>query len=277
MPRISTFFCCFMLLSGCSALNLTSGQANTSPVEIEAEIKKYQSCRSIADVDQRLDELLKVPDGQRQAERLIQGWGKHGSWYDLAVVKLWWERWPPEEEGGKNRFSQRRLFDLTQSVLAASPELAGQVFWYFQWSKRVPDFSGLMLDLEPRFVCDYNGDGWVKYRLVLLYAGVASGLPTEQNSGESATRANWENLIGDWLDQKTLILGQRPFLRYDHELGRWVVDQEAKKSNRYLTPDEQKASPRPTPLPNWDSEIIPPRPIHEPEREEEITLLGIPD
>ena len=251
-----------ILLSGCSSLNLSRNLTETSAAERDAEIKKFQASRSIADVDQRLDELLEAKDGQQQAERLIQGWGKHGSWYDLAVVKLWWERWPREEENGKKRFDQRRLFDVTKTVLATDSQLASQVFWYFQWSTRVPDFAAMMHDLEPRIVCDYNGDGWVKYRLVLLYAGVASGIPTEIEVGESAARANWDNLIGDWLEQKALILGQRPFLRYDHGLGRWIVDREAKRANRYLTAEEQQASPRPTPLPNWDSEIIRPRPVH---------------
>lgn len=266
-----------ILLSGCSSLNLSRNLTETSAAERDAEIKKFQASRSIADIDRRLDELLEAKDGQKQAERLIEGWGKHGCWYDLAVVKLWWERWPRDDENGKERFDQRRLFDLTQTVLAKKPELACQVFWYFQWSTRVPDFAGMMHDLEPRFVCDYNGDHWVKYRLVLLYAGVASGLPMEMEVGVSAARANWDNLIGNWLDQKALILGQRPFLRYDHELGRWIVDREAKQANRYLAADEQQASLRPTPLPNWDSEIIPPRPVHEPESDQGTELLGIPD
>jgi hypothetical protein len=30
---------------------------------------------------------------------------------------------------------------------------------------------------------------------------------------------------------------------------------------RYLTADEQEATPPSTPLPNWDSEILPSRPV----------------
>ncbi len=258
-------------------MNLTSEANRTSPTEIDSEVKAYQSCRSIAEVEQRLDELLKAPDGQEQAERLIQGWGQHGSWYDLAVVKLFWERSLPEVDGKKKRFNHRRLFEVTKSVLVKHSELACQVFWYYQWSSGVPDFAGMMHDLEPHWVCDRRVDDWVKFRLVLFYAGVASGLPIELSVGESAARAGFDSLMRDWFDQQAIILGQRPFLRYDHDLGRWVVDLDAKQANRYLTPAEQKASPRSTPLPNWDSEIIPPQPIHESVGEEEVELLGIPD
>lgn len=264
------------LVCGCSVIELSPTSLKVSPTERVAEIRQFQSSRSIADVDRKLHELLAAPDAQAQAERLIEGWGKHGSWYDLAVVKLWLERWPQEEKDGKQRFDHHRLFDAAQRSLTSHPSTACQVFWYYQWTNGVRDFAAMMDYLEPRWVCDYNSDSWVDYRMILICAGIASGLPLEWEAGESARRANFDRLRQDWWEQKLLVLSQRPFLRYDDELGRWVVDQEAKKANRYLTPDEQRASERPAPLPDWDSEIVPPRPVRVELEDEQEELLGIP-
>ena len=266
------------LVCGCSVIDLSPTSLKVSPTERVAEIRHFQSSRSIADVDRKLDELLAATDAQAQAERLIEGWGKHGSWSDLAVVKLWLERSPGwrEEKDGKKRFDHHRLFDAAQKALASHPTIASQVYWYHQWSNGVPDLAVLMHNFE-NFSGGCLSDSWTDYRMILICAGIASGLPFECEAGGSARRANFDKLRQDWWEQKLLILSQRPFLRYDDELGRWVVDQEAKKANRYLTPDEQRASERPTPLPDWDSEIVPPRPVRvELENEQEEELLGIP-
>lgn len=264
------------LVCGCNVIELSPTSLKVSPTERVAEIRHFQSSRSIADVDRKLDELLAAPDGQARTERLIEGWGKHGSWYDLAVVKLWLERRPLKEKDGKERFDHHRLFDAGQKALASHPSIACQVFWYYQWSNGVPDLA-LWMDHLERFSGGCLDSSWGDYRMILICAGIASGLPFETQAGGSVRRATFDRLQENWWEQKFLILSQRPFLRYDHELGRWVVDQEAKNANRYLTPDEQRASERPTPLPDWHSEIVPPRPVRvELDDEQEEELLGIP-
>ena len=54
---------------------------------------------------------------------------------------------------------------------------------------------------------------------------------------------SFETLSRDRLLINGFITSQRPFLRYDRELGRYVVDREAKEQNRYLSQEEQVALP----------------------------------
>lgn len=276
MPTASKYLCCILLLSGCSVLNLNGHGETAARAKLSDEIAEFANVRSVEEIDRRLKELCAAADAQYRAEVLIEGWGKHGSWYDLAVVRFLWERWPQKLENDIEKFDSRRLFETTKTVLNSESELVCQVFWYFQWSTRVPDFVGMMHDLEPKFTLGCRNTKWDYYWMMLLYAGVASGLPLEYGPGDSVWRADWDELPRNFFDQKQLILAQRPFLRYDHELGRWIVDQDAKQTNRYLTSEEQRASPRPTPLPNWDSAVIPTRPIHE-QADEEVKLLAIPE
>ena len=277
MPAASKLLCCVLLLSGCSVINLQGRGESVARVKLSHEIAEFANVRSVEEIDRRLNELCSATDAQQRAELLIEGWGQHGSWYDLVVVKFLWDRWPQKMDNDDGKSDPRRLFETTKTVLNSKPELVCQIFWYFQWSTRVPDFAGMMHDMEPKFTLGCRNTKWDYYWMMLLYAGVASGLPLEYSAGDSAWRADWDGLPGNFFEQKQLILGQRPFLRYDHELGRWIVDQDAKKANRYLTPEEQQASLRPTPLPNWSSDVIPPRPIHEPEVKGEVKLLGIPE
>ncbi|TXT21975.1 MAG: hypothetical protein FD138_3871 [Planctomycetota bacterium] len=278
MPTASKLLCCVLLLSGCSALNHRNAEA--ARARQVNEIAKFANVRTIEELDRRLNALCDTDDAQQKVELLIEGWGQHGSWYDLAVVKFFVEQFPSAY--GRNgrdceRFDLQRLFNVTDEVLRKHPEFVFQLFWYEQWKSGPEDFSRLMQRIEPpamRGCVRLRGE---EYALALWLAGVVEGLPFERQPGGLILEVRWDNLELDEAHLRQAILAQRPFLRYDHELGRWIVDQEAKKGNRYLTPAEQQASPRPIPLPNWDSDVIPPRPIHEPESKEEVKLLGIPD
>ena len=280
MPAASKLLCCVLLLSGCSVLNLNERSITLARTKLANEIAEFANLRTIEELDRRLNALCEVVDAQQRAELLIEGWGQHGSWYDLAVVKFFVEQFPSAY--GRNRqdverFDLQRLFNTTERVLRNHPEFVFQLSWYEQWKSGPEDFSRLMQRVEPprmRGCVRLRGE---EYARALWLAGIVEGFPSERQPGGLILEVRWGNLELDEGHLRHAILAQRPFLRYDHELGRWIVDQDAKKANRYLTPEEQQASLRPTPLPNWSSDVIPPRPIHEPEVKGEVKLLGIPE
>jgi len=249
-------------LTGCTLINpiqLSWKTAATSRDQLSVQVeKRFTSCRSLKEVKERLARLDQSRDAQQQAEVLISGWGKHGDWYDLAVVEFLLEHWPSaygrDSEFGPDweRYDSHRLFDVTQRVLNSQPDLVYQVFWYRQWKNGLCDFPRLMRDLEtPRSSCvTIDGD---QYPWLLFSAGIASGLPADVFSLGLMSGVDFETLELNRRLINGYVTSQRPFLRYDHELGRYVVDQAAKDENRYLSPDEQEASPRQTPLPGWSS------------------------
>ena len=280
MPTASKLLCCVLLLSGCSVLNLNERSTALARTKLADEIAEFANLRKIEELDRRLNALCEVDDAQQRAELLIEGWGRHGSWYDLAVVKFFVEHFPSAYGHGRRdpeRFDLQRLFNTTDQVLRKHPEFVFQLFWYEQWKSGPNDFARLMRQIEPPLMCGCVRLPGEEYARALWLAGVVEGLPFERQPGGLILAVRWDNLYVDEVHLRQNILAQRPFLKYDHELGRWIVDQEAKRANRYLAPEEQQASPRLTPLPNWDSDVIPPRPIHEPEVEGEAKLIEIPD
>lgn len=251
-----------LLLTGCTLINrgeFTWPSSASSRAELSAHAEEqFTTCRSIEDVKQRLARLDQSRDAQQQAEVLISGWGRHGDWYDLAVVEFLLEHWPSaygrESKYGPDseRYDSRRLFDVTQAVLNSRPDLVYQVFWYRQWKSGLCDFPSLMRDLETKCLQSVRieGDG---YPMLLFTAGIASGRPADMFSWGLLSGVDFEKLELNRLLINGYVTSQRPFLRYDHKLGRYVVDKVAKDENRYLSPEEQVASPRPTPLPGWSS------------------------
>ena len=193
----------------------------------------------------------------------LAGWGRHGDWYDVAVVEFLLSYWPSaygKDSSGRpdwERYDARRLFDVTEEAVWSNPELVYQVFWYHQWKSKPCGFSLLMRHLDTTSQPDVHLDGEM-YPIILLAAGIASGLPAEGVDGTLMGSVSFETLSRDRLLINGFITSQRPFLRYDRELGRYVVDREAKEQNRYLSQEEQVALPRPTPLPGWRFGPVPP-------------------
>ncbi len=280
MSAVLRIVCGVMLLAGCSTLNFSERYAAKVRASLAGEIKEFANLRTTEELDRRLHSLREFDDAQLRFELLIEGWGKHGSWYDLAVVKFFADQFPSaygNDRRDSELFNMERLFNVTNKVLREHPEFVVQIFWYEQWKSGSDGFARLMQRIEPpsmRGCVRLKGE---EYASALWLAGIVEGLPFERQPGALILQVRWDHLIPDEVCLRQTILSQRPFLRFDSEKGRFVVDQEAKRANRYLTADEQQTSPRPTPLPNWDSEIIPPRPVHEPESDQDVELLGIPD
>jgi hypothetical protein len=111
-----------------------------------------------------------------------------------------------------------------------------------------------MRDLEPPLMGQCVSTEGEFYPWILMEAGIASGTPGEWFGGSLASNLNYETLETDRVLINSFVASQRPFLKYDHNLGRYIVDKAAKDENRYLTQEDQTASPRPTPLPNWSTD-----------------------
>ncbi len=127
MPATSKLLCCVLLLSGCSVMNLKGRSEVATRAKLADEIVEFANIRSVEEIDRRLDELCSTADAQQRAELLIEGWGKHGSWYDLAVVKFLWDRWSQKMDGDDEKSDPRRLFETTKTVLNSKPELVCQL------------------------------------------------------------------------------------------------------------------------------------------------------
>lgn len=245
---------------GCSfsELSFLDVQISAPPRAISKLVQDdFAACRSLEDVQRLLQEMEDSREAQLWAEALLSGWGQHGNWYDVAVVEFLLKHWPsaygdhPKFGSDSERFDTRRLFEITQHVLRENPELVYQVFWYLQWERGPLDFFALMRDLEPGWMGQCVSIEGEEYPWILMEAGIASGVPGEWIDGSLAGELNFDSLGTGRALINGYIASQRPFLRYDHELGRYVVDKDAKAENRYLTPADQVASPRKTPLPDW--------------------------
>ncbi len=229
-----------------------SQQAGSAAIQTE-----FAACRSLDEVRNLLQELKDAPNAQLRAEALLSGWGQRGNWYDVAVVEFLIKHWPsaygdhPKFGPDHERFDTRRLFDITQRVVRENPELVYQVFWYIQWERGPLDFAALMRDLEPGLMGQCVSIEGEEYPWILMEAGIASGVPGAWFDGSLVGSLDFDSLATGRALINGYVASQRPFLRYDHKLGRYVLDKAAKAENHYLTPENQKASPRLTPLPNW--------------------------
>ena len=131
MPAATKLLCCLLLLSGCSVLNLNRRGDAVARVKLADAIADFANIRSVEELDSRLNVLCEADDAQQRAELLIEGWGQHGSWFDLAVVKFFVEQFPSAYGRGRRdceRFDMQRLFNSANQVLSKHPEFVFQVF-----------------------------------------------------------------------------------------------------------------------------------------------------
>jgi len=224
------------------------------PVETVQKLPKaipsIQNARSIAEIDHALEKITHSEDAQTKVEMLLNGWGRFGDWYDLAVVKYLWEYWPSAY--GDSNADSERLIPIVKSRIADRPELNRQVYWYTQWKYGVWNFSRLCKHIANTTTSCVTIGG-EEFPRILFIAGVT-------NEPDKVLLADWDNLFAHWHFSSLQFLALRPFLRYDDQLGYYVIDADANKEQRYLEPSMQQATPRQKPLPDWSQPIVPTSP-----------------
>ena len=208
-----------------------------------SQIDRLADVRSVTEIDSILDGLIPTRHGQANVERLLDGWGRHGSWYDLAVVHYLWDHWPSAYERW-DKIEAAPLMPIVTARVRENPHLLRQVFWYATWKSSRLEFADLCR------LCQHAGSGCIyvagqEFRLMLLIGGAMS---------------EPELIDYDWTISRLYFLSKRPFLRFDRDCGVYAVDVEAEREGRYLNADEQQSEVPATPLPNWDSDVVPERP-----------------
>ncbi len=241
-----------LMTGGCSGIG-------ESPLSVAAPqaadvvlIDSLAHARSIEDIDARMDALL-AQSSEANAEALLHGWGRHGSWYDLAVVRFLTERWPSDRVGDDG-LDPRRLARIVLNRLDESPELRGQVAWYTQWKHGPVDFSDLCHRLENGlFVIHGRVRACDEIPALLFVAGLSDDKAAFQSV--DADDASALHLA------KRRFLADRPYWAYDDVRGCYAIDAAAKHAGKHLDPVDQQATPRSTPLPAWDCDVFPERPL----------------
>ena len=240
------------LSSGCGALKMPAESRSLFAQQrnVDELLDRLTSARSIAEIDAILDEILADKNGQKIVERLLSGWGKNGSWYDLAVVEYLWKYWP-SYYGKHGKIDSAPLMPLVMSRLNEQPDLLPQLFWFVQWK-----FDGLEFPLFCRpcesLICSRRIEG-EEFPTILLFAGAIRERHLVDYKPPCSTRQAWERA-------SLYFQALRPFLHYESDKVAYVVDYPAQHEGRYLKPDEQDATTPETPLPNWDSNQFPERP-----------------
>jgi hypothetical protein len=195
------------------------------------------------------------PPGQAKVESLLADWGKHGSWYDLAVMRYVWKFWPRVYHQDEKQIDALRLIPFLQQGVKEQPKLAGQLFWYAQWEHRGMKFKEICDVSRSPLLVD-NSCGGAELPAILFVAG-AMGQPYLLQAGARG-EATAEQLCDWWIMTGYLYFqSTRPFVRYDARRHIYVYDEAADRENRYLRPDEQEPVCPSTPLPDWDSKIVP--------------------
>jgi hypothetical protein len=218
---------------------------------IGEQLDRLVSARSIQEIEARFDEILDGKDAQRIVERLVSGWGKHDSWYDLTVVHFIWKHWP-SYYGRQKNVAPGPLMSVIASRATEQPGLLAEYFWYAQWHSNGLSFKWMCQACEsPGPCCSISGE---EFPLILLVAGAIRDRQIVNFDPPSST-------AGAWVQASLHFLSMRPFLRFDADQVAYVMDYAAQREGRYLTADEQEATPPSTPLPNWDSDIVPSRPV----------------
>jgi hypothetical protein len=204
------------------------------------------------------------PPGQANVESLLAGWGKHGSWYDLAVMRYVWKFWPRVFREDEKQVDPLRLIPILRQRIEEQPKLSGQLFWYAQWEHRGMKFKEICDVSRSPLLVD-NSCGGAEFPAILFVAG-AMGQPwlLEAGARPGTGKATAEQL-GDWWIMTGYLYFRsiRPFVRYDSGRHIYVYDEVADRENRYLKPDEQEPVCPSTPLPDWDSKIVPEPPARE--------------
>jgi hypothetical protein len=204
-----------------------------------------------------------APPGQENIELLLEGWGKHGSWYDLTVVRYVWKHWPRVFHADRDDIDPMRLIPILQQRVKEQPKLSGQLFWYAQWEHRGMKFKEICDVSRSPLLVD-NSCGGAEFPAILFIAG-AMGQPWLLQAGGTKGGDPSADQLCDWWIMTGYLYFQsiRPFVRYDSRRHLYVYDEAADRENRYLRPDEQKPVCPTTPLPDWDSKIMPEPPARE--------------
>lgn len=260
-------------LAGCAVFDGSALSRQRTSAKVVASTVTFRNARSVAEIDAGLNQLVAAKDAQAQAEQLLASWGKQGSWNDLAVVKFLLQHWPSAYSRSADKFDGRRLFETAQTALREKPELCHQVSWYRDWQHGPADFHGLVRTLITAMsgCVKYEGQD---YPWGLMICGLVEF--DDWLLDVAPRRLSFEDMEVDIVWCRFRIAAVHPYLRYDHGRGIYVLDREAFDAHRYLDAEAQRPSPRLTPLPNWDSDIVPKRPQQPEEADVEVELLGLP-
>lgn len=245
--RIAPIVVC--LIAGCTILENMPLTAYR-PARNEALLERLAEARSIEEIEQSLELLVTDESAQANVETLLSGWGKYGSWHDLQVVIFLQKCWP-SAYGHWENLDAKPLIPIIQSRIRENPELNRQLYWFEQWRWGPMDFPRYCNDLTNGTIFDVVVGGEEFIPLMRVSGAM--------NDSYYLLSADWENLAGKMWTAQLHFLSKRPFLRYDDQLGHYVVDAEAMREGRYLARDVQQATERPTPLPDWDHPMIPER------------------
>src|SRR5207245_1967288 len=108
----------------------------------DEQLNRLASAQSIEQIDAVFEEILACKNGQKTVERLLSGWGKHDSWYDLAVVHFIWKHWP-SYYGRQENIDSGPLMSVIASRISEQPSLLAEYFWYAQWQVNGLSFKWL--------------------------------------------------------------------------------------------------------------------------------------
>ncbi len=256
LGRISLFLIC-LPIAGCTLLEKMPLKTFRPPTH-EALLEHLAEARSVDEIEQSLELLVTDESAQANIEKLLSGWGKYGSWHDLRVVIFLQKYWP-SAYGHWENLDAEPLISIIQARIREKPELNRQFYWYSQWRFGPFDFSHYCNHLTnvPIHGVAVEGEDFIPLMRV-------SGA---MNDSHYVLSADWENLSRSMQVAQLRFLSKRPFLKYNDQLGHYVLDAEAMQEGRYLTPEVQKATERPTPLPDWDHPLIPERPSRSNQKE----------
>jgi hypothetical protein len=279
-PGLTTVVLVLGMAGRLPAQTSTATQADSPASEKAAEeiVARFARVRSIKQIDHELKELAKQPKqgrpsllrliglsseapGQANIELFLQGWGKHGSWYDLAVARYVWKFWPRVWHDD-NQIDDLRLIQVLRKRIEEQPRLIAHVFWYAQWERHGMKFKDVCEVSHGEIFVDGSCVG-SEFPAILFIAGAIGQPELLAAGGRRGGKSTADELCDWWLMTGFLYFrSMRPFLRYDAKRHIFANDEVADRENRYLKPQEQEPVCPKTPLPDWDSKVVPePPPI----------------
>jgi hypothetical protein len=238
--------------SSCSQLNVALVQHLTGDPPMQESLMRLGEVRSVEEIDAALERIVPGNEGQHNVEVMFEGWGKHGSWYDLAVNRYIFSHWPSAYRKKWNHIDSRPLAAIIERRLNEQPDLLRQFYWYAQWERGGMPFDRLcsLCLSQPAKSARHDGQD---FPLLLV---VASSL----NDCQIVYDCNVEHVSDSWYFTQLEFLARRAFLRFDKDQGVFAYDADAMRANRYMKPEEQQTILPLTPLPNWDNNVLPPSP-----------------
>jgi hypothetical protein len=256
----------------------TNADAKASGKSVDEIVTRFTKVRSIQEIDRELQELVKGPKqgrpslwrliglssespGQANLELFLEGWGRHGSWYDLAVARYVWKFWPRVWHDD-NQIDDLRLIQVLKKRIEEQPKLFSHVFWYAQWERHGMKFKDVCEVSHAGILVDGSCVG-SEFPAILFIAGAIGQPELLATGGRRGAQSSAEELCDWWIMTGFLYFrAMRPFLRYDAKRHIFVNDEAAERDNRYLKPQEQEPVCPSTPLPDWDGKLSPePPPI----------------